>query len=550
MLGHASTGLRPVEAIRPVLRRIAGARRAVHCKQTTVIFTYERLAVAAIARLFFTLYYGTEGEKLPPITDKILTLSAIEVARKIRKKEITSVEVVEACIRRIGDVNPVVNCFVEDRFTAALKEAREADELVRSGTMTETQLAQEKPFLGVPFTTKDCIGVKGLHQTSGVVLRRDFIAEKDADVIKLLRDKGSIIIGITNVPELCMWWETHNHIHGRTKNPYNTTRIVGGSSGGEGCIQAVAGSIFGVGSDIGGSIRMPAYFNGVFGHKPSRNTVSNMGQYPIPQTELLHSFLGTGPITRHAVDLKPLLNIMAGDNSNKLNLSDKVDIGKLKVFYQFSNDAPLTDSVDPEIIAAMKKVVEFLDVKHKIQAEEIKIDRLKKSIAIWFANMKNQTKFGHFIMESNSVFAICKEFFKNIIGCSGNTLIGIVTSLFDYSGPEIGSEKYIHYLKVRDDLEKTFKDILGNNGVFLYPTHPTTAPYHNEPLFKALNFSYTAIINCLGFPSTTIPLGLSRDGLPIGIQVIANHNNDRLCLAMAEELDIAFGGWREPQKDS
>lgn len=329
---------------------------------------------------------------------------------------------------------------------------------------------------------------------------------------------------------------------------------------------------FFAGSDIGGSIRMPAFFNGIFGHKPSRNIVSNIGQYPIPQTELLNSFLGmhnslkcfgifeynnlcqmlllgTGPMTRHAVDLKPLLNIMAGENSDKLKLNDNVDISQLKVFYQFRSDAPLTDAVDPEIIAAMKKVVEFLDVKHKIQAQEVKIDRLKKSMAIWFANMKNQTKFGHFIMESDSVFAICKELFKNIIGCSGNTLIAIVTSLFDYSGPEFGSAKYQHFLKVRDDLENTFKNILGDNGVLLFPTHPTTAPYHNEPLFKAMNFSYTAIINCLGFPSTTIPLGLSRDGLPIGIQVIANHNNDRLCLAMAEELDTAFGGWREPQKD-
>ncbi|XP_014360123.2 fatty-acid amide hydrolase 2-A [Papilio machaon] len=507
-----------------------------------------RLAIAAVARFFFTLYYGAEGEKLPPITDDILKLPAVEVAKKIRRKEISSVEVVETCIRRIRDINSALNCFVEDRFNLALKEAKEADDLVSSGTKTEQQLAQDVPFLGVPFTTKDCIGVKGLHLTAGVVLRKDTIAEEDADVIKLLRNKGAIIIGLTNVPELCMWWETHNHIHGRTNNPYNTTRIVGGSSGGEGCIQAAAGSIFGIGSDIGGSIRMPAYFNGIFGHKPSRNIVSNSGQYPIPQTELLNSFLGIGPMTRHAVDLKPLLNIMAGDNSKKLNLDAKVDVGKLKVYYQFSNDAPLTDPVDPEIIAAMKKVVEFLNVKHQMKPVEIKIQQLRQSIAIWLANMKNEKKFGYFIMKNDSIYSICKEIFKNIIGCSGNTLIALVTALFDYSGPKIGDDKYNHFLKKRDELEQVFNDTLGDDGVLLYPTHPTTAPYHNEPLFRPMNFSYTAIINCLGFPSTTVPLGLSRDGLPIGIQVIANHNNDRLCLAMAEELDAAFGGWREPQK--
>ncbi|XP_041982395.1 fatty-acid amide hydrolase 2-B-like [Aricia agestis] len=505
-----------------------------------------RLVVAAVGRFFFSIYYGNPTEKLPPITDDILKQPAVEVARKIRTKEITSVEVLETCIRRIKDVNSILNCFVEDRFELALKEAKAADELIRSGTSSEDKIQKEKPLLGVPFTTKDCIGVKDLHQTAGVVMRKDKICEEDADVIRLLREKGAIIIGLTCVPELCMWWETHNHIHGRTKNPYNTTRIVGGSSGGEGCLQAAAGSCFGIGSDIGGSIRMPAFFNGVFGHKPSRYTVSNHGQYPIPQTELLNSFLGVGPMTRHAVDLKPILEIIAGDKKTELNLDKPVEVDKLKVFYQTSSEAPLTDDVDPDIRKAMAKVVEYLKLKHKIEAKEVKIERLKKSMALWFANMKTDVPFGSHIMKNHSTFGIIVEIFKNIIGCSGNTLIALFTALFDKGGVEFGGPKYNRYLKVREDLETKFKDMLGDDGVFLYPTHPTPAPYHNEPLLKAMNFSYTAIINCLGLPATHIPLGLSRDGLPIGIQVVANHNNDRLCLAVAEALDKAFGGWKEP----
>ncbi|XP_026321345.1 fatty-acid amide hydrolase 2-A [Hyposmocoma kahamanoa] len=512
------------------------------------VMHYVRLAISIVARFFFGLYYGKEGQKIPPIVDDILKQPAVDVARKIRNKEITSVEVLEACIRRIKDVNSVLNCFVEDRFELAMKEAKEADELVRSGIKSTEILEQEKPFLGVPFTTKDCIAVKGLHHTAGVVLRKDYIAKEDAESIRLLREKGAIIIGLTNVPELCMWWETHNHIHGRTNNPYNTTRIVGGSSGGEGCMQAAAGSIFGIGSDIGGSIRMPAFFNGIFGHKPSRCVVSNAGQYPIPDTELLNSFLGLGPMTRHAVDLKPLLKILSGENSSKLNLDEPVDVTKLKVYYQFSNNAPLLDPVDPDIVAAMKYVVGYLNVKFQIKAQEKKIAKLQKSTAIWMSTMKNKKKFGEYIMENSTVASITLEIFKNIFGLSGNTLIGLVTALLDYTGSEFGSDKYNHFLKARDDLEKYFKDMLGDDGVFLYPTHPTPAPYHNEPLLKAMNFTYTAIINCLGLPATTIPLGLGREGLPIGIQVIANHNNDRLCLAVAEELDKVCGGWVEPHK--
>lgn len=253
-------------------------------------------------------------------------------------------------------------------------------------------------------------------------------------------------------------------------------------------------------------------------------------------------------MVRHAVDLKLLLQIISGENASKLKLSEPVDIKKLKFFYQFSNKAPLTDPVDPDIITAMKKVVEFLKEQHQLNAEEKKMPILKKSLAIWFATMKNKKRFGEFIMENDSIGNILKEIVKNIFGLSGNTMIGLVTSLFDYGGVEVGSERHKHYINLRDQLEETFKEMLGENGVFLYPVHPTPAPYHNEPLVRAFNFSYTAVVNCLGLPSTTVPLGLSRDGLPIGIQVIANYNQDRLCLAVAEELDRAFGGWLEPQK--
>lgn len=253
-------------------------------------------------------------------------------------------------------------------------------------------------------------------------------------------------------------------------------------------------------------------------------------------------------MTRHAVDLKPLLKIISGDNSNKLKLDEPVDIRKLKFYYQLGNEAPLVDSVDPEITAALIKVTEFLKAQYQIDAEEKKIQLLRKSMPIWLSNMKNKKKFGEYIMEKESKGAICFEMVKNLFGLSGNTFIGLFTSLFDYGGVEIGSEKYNRYLKLREDLENIFTNMLGDNGVFMFPSHPTTAPYHNEPLLRPLNFSYTAIINCLGLPATTVPLGLSREGLPIGIQVVANHNQDRLCLAVAQELDQAFGGWVEPQK--
>lgn len=201
-------------------------------------------------------------------------------------------------IERIQEVNPLLNCVVDERFSEALKDAEEADRLIASGTWSEEELAAKKPFLGVPLTTKDCIKVKDLLNTSGLYHRKDIRGDSDAPAIKQMRDAGAIPFAVTNTSELCMWWESTNPVHGRTNNPYDTNRIVGGSSGGEGATQAAAASPFGIGSDIGGSIRMPAYFNGVFGLKPTQFVVNNDGQFPAPYSDEQRAMLSTGPLCR------------------------------------------------------------------------------------------------------------------------------------------------------------------------------------------------------------------------------------------------------------
>ncbi|GLV34494.1 uncharacterized protein CBL_09742 [Carabus blaptoides fortunei] len=470
-----------------------------HNSHTLIIHSF----VEAVMRFLLRLVYGGPGERMPPIKNLLLLESASSLALKIRTKKISSVEVVNSFIDRIAEVNPVLNCVVDQRYEQARADAAKADALISSGSYTEHQLAEEKPFLGVPFTTKDCIAVKDMIHTSGLHKRRNIIAEQDADAINNMRKSGAIPIGLTNVSELCMWWESNNPVHGRTHNPYNTNHIVGGSSGGEGCAQAAAASAFGIGSDIGGSIRMPAFFNGVFGHKPSKHIVSNKGQYPVPFTPEQNLFLGVGPICRRAEDLVPILKVIAGDNAKLLKLDEKVDVKDIKFFYQ-ENDmgSMLVSNVHPDIKESMHKVVSHLEQAHKLTPQKLENKRFRKSIQMWLALEKGGVKYG--------------------------------------------SEEHEKLIHEKDQLLLELADTLGTDGVLLYPTHPTPAPYHIEPLFKPFNFSYTAIINLMGFPATHVPLGLSRDGLPIGIQVVANVNQDRLCLAVARELEKAFGGWIPP----
>lgn len=350
--------------------------------------------------------------------------------------------------------------------------------------------------------------------------------------------------------EIINRWESANTVHGRTSNPYNSNHIVGGSSGGEGCAQAAVCSAFGIGSDIGGSIRMPAFFNGVFGHKPSKFIVSNVGQYPIPHTKEQHSFLGIGPLCRRADDLLPILKVLTGPTkAQELRLDEGIEIKKLKFFYQDSDTGSFCVSpVNREIKELFAKVSVYLDKAHNIQMKRVCIKRFVKSMAIWFANMKAPSgpTFQDQLANLNGSINPPFELLKWCLRISHHTFIGIVTAMADKSGCRYGDEKHTYLVEERDKLRRELVDLMGDDGVFLYPTHPTPAPYHNEPLVKSLNFSYTGIINVLGFPATHIPMGLNSDGLPIGIQVIANDKNDRLCLAVARELEKGFGGWVPP----
>lgn len=192
-------------------------------------------------------------------------------------------------------------------------------------------------------------------------------------MVAALRLVGAIPIGLTNISELCMWWESSNNVHGRCNNPYDCTRTVGGSSGGEGCAQGAALSAFGIGSDIGGSIRMPSFFNGIFGHKPSPFAVPNHGQYPQPITTEQATFLGLGPMCRRAEDLVPIFKVIVDKvYLEQLRLDEKIDIKNIKFYLQEGDTkAFLVSPVDQEIRELFGKISLHLNKAHGIKATKV-----------------------------------------------------------------------------------------------------------------------------------------------------------------------------------
>ncbi|CAM5139819.1 unnamed protein product [Eretmochelys imbricata] len=491
---------------------------------------------------------------VPPPGQPLLQLSAGQLARRIRRREVKCTDVVQAYIKRIEEINPLVNAVVKDRFDAALEEAHHVDKLLSEGHGDEDALQEKFPFLGVPFTVKEAFALHGMPNTSGLVSRRNLISTSDALVVSRLKQAGAIPLGVTNCSELCMWYESNNNVYGRTNNPYDLQRIVGGSSGGEGCVLGAACSVIGVGSDIGGSIRMPAFFNGIFGHKPTTGVVPNDGQFP-NALGVRTEFLCTGPMCRYAEDLEPMLRVMAGSGVRKLKLDEKVSLEKVK-FYCMEHDggSVFVSPVDREILQAQRKVVEHLETRFGVQVQHITIHKMKYAFQIWSAMMSSRDSDGQeaqlftdLLGDHGKPVWPLWELMKWFLGMSLHTIPAIALALTEKL-MKLNPGGNAKLVSMGHSLRTEMMNLLGTDGMLLYPSHPIVAPKHYSPLGMPFNFAYTAVFNVLGLPVTQCPLGLSSEGLPLGIQVVAGPHNDHLTLAMARYLEKAFGGWVCPGK--
>src|SRR5712692_11564294 len=231
-------------------------------------------------------------------------LSAVSMAERIRRKELSPVDLVESHLSRIQELNPKLNAFVQVDAERARRQARVAEAAV--GNAEELG-----PLHGVPISIKSSIEVAGLRRESGSKLRAGFVAPQDAPMVSRLRQAGAIILGVTNTPEMLMAWETDNLLYGRTNSPWDVSRTPGGSSGGEAAAIAAGMSVGGVGSDGGGSIRVPAHFSGICGLKPTPGRIPATGHFPVSAGPF--ALLGVvGPMARTIADLKLLFEVMQG----------------------------------------------------------------------------------------------------------------------------------------------------------------------------------------------------------------------------------------------
>lgn len=497
-----------------------------------------------------SLMFPSRMAKLPPIEDQKLVTPALKLSDKIKKGQITSVEVVETFIGRIKKVNPLINAVVDERFDKALKEAREIDEKLAKARNGEGDVSiLQLPFVGVPVSVKETISIAGMSYTGGLLARKSVKGDKNADAVNMLIKNGLIPIGLTNTPELAMWWDSSNPVHGRTNNPYDLSRVPGGSSGGEGAILAAAGSVVGIGSDIAGSIRIPCNFCGIFGHKPTPFVVSTVGMYP-PVKGDRENLLGLGPMTRYACDLKPMLKLLAGSKADKLRLDDPVDLEKIKVYYIDDLGDPLAKSCDSDIQDGINKAVSHFKSKFNVAVQRITLEEFRYGFLLWSAEANTEpnsvSMAQQFMDGKGGELSPLHESFKKVLQMSDHNFNSIVAVLLEKFSPVYGSRGNKLLTKKAVKLRETFNQIVGEDGVLLIASHPEPAPKHFTTPLKVFNVSYTSVTTVLRGPITQCPLGFTNEGLPFGVQILAKANNDRLTIAVAEELEKAFRGWTAP----
>ena len=475
--------------------------------------------------------------------DPLISLSGTALARMIRERKVGSVDVVEAHVRRVREVNPRLNAMVADRFDLARTEARAADARV-----AREDPASLPPFLGVPCTVKECFALTGMPNTGGLPSRVGHPATRDATAVARMRAAGAIPMGVTNISELCLWMEASNPNYGRTNCAYDSGRTSGGSSGGEGALIGSAASPFGVGSDIGGSIRMPAFFNGVFGHKPSGGLVPNTGQFPCAENGLVR-VLTTGPICRRAEDLYPLLRLMSGPDGLDKGCADMplgdpatVSMEGLEVI-TVEDDGFL--SVSDDLIAAQRRAAACLTAAGaRVRTE--RVPGLARAILLWTATVDTGGESPYLVLLADGKpFHLGLEFLRWAVGRGRHTLpalgLGLIEAVSARFPPRFGP-----LLEETAELGADLARRLGPGGVMLYPSYVETAPRHNKPLLRPINWIYTGIFNALQMPVTQVPLGLDDRGLPLGCQVVSIHGNDHRTIAVAMALEKAMGGWVVP----
>jgi amidase len=475
--------------------------------------------------------------------------SARELAAALASRKVSSAELVDLAIARIEARDGKLNAVVVRDFDRAKAAAIQADRALAR--------RERRPLLGVPITVKEAFNVAGLATTWGIPAGKGFQPREDALAVQRLKAAGAIVLGKTNVPLVLGDFQSYNDIYGTTNNPWDVTRTPGGSSGGAAVSLAAGFVSLELGSDIGGSLRNPPHFCGVFGHKPTHGLLPSRGHTPPGVVQALPYEVDLnviGPMARTAADLALALDILAGPDGPQakgyrlaLPPSRQRELKKFRVLV--IDEHPLLPT-SRDVREALDRIVEKIG---KAGAKIVRSSPLVPDLASQgriYARLLSSV-FGTDIPESAyaRLQDVARSFPSTDTSLQSERIRGVVLSHRDWMKAD----------RMRAGLAQRWRELFCEFDVVLCPVMPTTAfPHdHSEMSTRRITIDdkdvsyldqtmWAGVATATGLPATAMPIGVSEGGLPIGMQIVGPYLEDRTPLTFAALTEREFGGFRPP----
>ncbi len=470
-------------------------------------------------------------------------LSASTQVKMLRRREISCRQLLDHYLARTERYHNSVNAIVTLDVEGARARATQADAALARGD-------HWGPLHGLPITVKDSLETEGMRTTSGAPILADHLPAKDADAVARLRAAGAVIFGKTNLPILAGDLQSYNELFGTTNNPWDLARTPGGSSGGAAAALAAGLTALELGSDIGGSIRTPCSWTGLFGHKPTLNIVPTRGHIPGPPGTLAKSDLAVlGPLARSADDLDLALDVLAGPPDDeavawKLTLPGprhtRLKDYRVAVFLE-DRDFPL----DTEVHRVLREAVD------KLRAAGAQIDERARP----FARLTEISDPYFRLLYAAFSPGLPEEVFQTLLGVAKENPNDVMAA-----GSTLRCREWALLNEARAQLRAQFAAFFKDYDVLLMPTHPVPAiPHdHSTPLHARTmlingkrypywdSVAWIAPATLSSCPASQAPVGRTHAGLPVGIQIVGPYLEDRTTIDFARHIETVCGGFVPP----
>ena len=475
--------------------------------------------------------------------------SASELALRLRRRELSSVELLQHFLRRIERLNPTINAVVVLDAERALQRARGADAALARGESWGA-------LHGLPMTVKESFDVTGLPTTWGFEAHRGNVANANAVAVQRLHDAGAVIFGKTNVPVALADWQTFNPVYGTTNNPWDISRTPGGSSGGSAAALAAGLTALELGTDIGASIRNPAHYCGVWGHKPTWGVVSMAGhQLPGDECPDAIDIAAAGPLARSAHDLSLAMDVLTTPLRSFTPLGwqaaawrdASVPARRLRV--AVIDDDGLAE-VDAGVRTQLRSLVEFLRASGVVVGEQ---QRPVDSIEAWTTYVP--------LVRAALIGTIGDADHEQAVAEAAKWRAGSLDfAALHWRGRSLNHRDWLRLEEVRHRLRRQWAAFFEQWDLLICPVATTPAFEHNQQGWRwqrlipvnggaqptTTSMFWAGYTNLCGLPATAVPIGLSDEGLPIGAQIVGPVFADPVCLRFARWLEVEYRAFQPP----